>query len=295
MSPTPSRRVGRDRPSGSRTGSSSTRTACGAWASSLDPLVAYGALPMLLTAGLVMPDGSRLDLVNAHPLPPKISTIAGVPVGLDPEPGTSTCATSGRPPTAPRTRSGSWARRRPQHDPVRARLRASPTASATSRGGRERDRVHVAAGFLERLNAGAPVGHRRRSRRSRLRSRCPGDHCRVTAVVDVPDADSEPARSDPLRVRVDVEARRHAGSRRGSSPGAPPSRSRGPSGRTPRRGWGCRRWRPSGRSRRTRAADEEAIRSWSGRAPASTCEPTSLSSALCRPTSSRSATSSPPA
>jgi len=44
---------------------------------------AYGAFPMLLTAGLVMPDGSRLDLVNAHPLPPKIATIAGVPVSLD--------------------------------------------------------------------------------------------------------------------------------------------------------------------------------------------------------------------
>ena len=35
------------------------------------------------------------------------------------------------------------------------------------------------------------------------------------------------------------------------------------------------------------------MRSWSGIAPASTCEPTSLSSALCRPTSSRIAISSP--
>ena len=39
---------------------------------------------MLLTAGLVLPDGSDgLSSLNVHPLPPKISTIAGVPVALD--------------------------------------------------------------------------------------------------------------------------------------------------------------------------------------------------------------------
>ena len=42
-----------------------------------------GVYPMFLGARILMPDGSRLDILNAHPLPPKIATIAGVPSGLD--------------------------------------------------------------------------------------------------------------------------------------------------------------------------------------------------------------------
>jgi endonuclease/exonuclease/phosphatase family metal-dependent hydrolase len=49
------------------------------------PLVkgAYGAFPMLLTAALLLPDDTRVDLLDVHPLPPKISTVAGVPWGLE--------------------------------------------------------------------------------------------------------------------------------------------------------------------------------------------------------------------
>lgn len=49
------------------------------------PLVkgAYGAFPMLLTAGLLLPDDTRVDLLDVHPLPPRTSTIAGIPWGID--------------------------------------------------------------------------------------------------------------------------------------------------------------------------------------------------------------------
>jgi endonuclease/exonuclease/phosphatase (EEP) superfamily protein YafD len=49
------------------------------------PLVkgAYGAFPMVLTAALLLPDDTRVDLLDVHPLPPRISTLAGVPWGLD--------------------------------------------------------------------------------------------------------------------------------------------------------------------------------------------------------------------
>lgn len=39
--------------------------------------------PMLLRAGLLMPDGSRVEVLNVHPFPPRISTIGGVAVGVD--------------------------------------------------------------------------------------------------------------------------------------------------------------------------------------------------------------------
>lgn len=50
------------------------------------PLVTgvYGARPMLLTAGLLLDDGSRLAIVNAHPFPPRIETAFGwLPWGID--------------------------------------------------------------------------------------------------------------------------------------------------------------------------------------------------------------------
>ncbi|HEX5829324.1 MAG TPA: endonuclease/exonuclease/phosphatase family protein [Candidatus Limnocylindrales bacterium] len=50
------------------------------------PLVAgvYGARPMLLTASVLLDDGSRLDLVNAHPFPPRVESAFGfIPIGVD--------------------------------------------------------------------------------------------------------------------------------------------------------------------------------------------------------------------
>ena len=49
------------------------------------PLVkgAYGAFPMLLTADLLLPDDTRVSLLDVHPFPPKVSTIAGIPWGID--------------------------------------------------------------------------------------------------------------------------------------------------------------------------------------------------------------------
>ena len=162
------------------------------------PLVegAYGAFPMLLTAGLVMPDGSRLDLVNAHPLPPKISTIAGIPVGLD---------------TRLRDQDLRYVRAAADRaeDEERVLLIGDLNTTPFEPGfGIVADGLHdvhaeVATGtgftwrpaFLERLNIGLlridhvlsgaalqPVA---------ITEDCslPGDHCRVTAVVDVPDAD----------------------------------------------------------------------------------------------------------
>ena len=162
------------------------------------PLVegAYGAFPMLLTAGLVLPDGSRLDLVNAHPLPPRISTIAGVPGGLD---------------TRPRDQELRYARAAADgvEDEERVLLVGDLNTTPFEPGfGIVADGLHdvhaeVASGtgftwrpaFLEPLDTGLlridhvlaglsiqPVA---------IAEDCslPGDHCRVTAVVDVPDAD----------------------------------------------------------------------------------------------------------
>lgn len=49
------------------------------------PLVkgAYGAFPMLLTADLLLPDDTGVTLLDVHPFPPRISTFAGVPWGID--------------------------------------------------------------------------------------------------------------------------------------------------------------------------------------------------------------------
>jgi endonuclease/exonuclease/phosphatase (EEP) superfamily protein YafD len=49
------------------------------------PLVkgAYGAFPMLLTADLLLPDDTRVSLLDVHPFPPKITKIVGIPWGID--------------------------------------------------------------------------------------------------------------------------------------------------------------------------------------------------------------------
>jgi endonuclease/exonuclease/phosphatase family metal-dependent hydrolase len=49
------------------------------------PLVrgTYGTFPMLLTATALLDDGSRLAIVDAHPLPPRMSEVAGIPWAID--------------------------------------------------------------------------------------------------------------------------------------------------------------------------------------------------------------------
>jgi len=49
------------------------------------PLVvgSYETGPVVQRAGLLLPDGSRVELFNVHPFPPGISTLGGVPWGLD--------------------------------------------------------------------------------------------------------------------------------------------------------------------------------------------------------------------
>jgi endonuclease/exonuclease/phosphatase (EEP) superfamily protein YafD len=43
-----------------------------------------GAYPMFLTAGVLLPDGGRIDVGNVHPLPPKITRLLDtVPIGID--------------------------------------------------------------------------------------------------------------------------------------------------------------------------------------------------------------------
>jgi endonuclease/exonuclease/phosphatase (EEP) superfamily protein YafD len=155
-----------------------------------------GVYPMFLGAGLLMPDGSRLDLVNAHPLPPLIATFASVPVGLD---------------TRQRDLDLAYLRgaldRAP--DPERAVLVGDLNTTPLEPGfavvadGLHDVHADVASGtgftwrprFFEGLDLGLlridhvlagaalqPVA---------IAEDCslPGDHCRVTAVLDVPDAD----------------------------------------------------------------------------------------------------------
>ena len=162
------------------------------------PLVegAYGAFPMLLTAGLVMPDGSRLDLVNAHPLPPRISTVAGVPVGLD---------TRQRDLDLRYVRAAADRAEDQERVHLVGDLNTTPFEPAfrVVADGLHDVHAEVASGtgftwrpaFLEALDVGLlridhvlagtalqPVAITEDCSR-------PGDHCRVTAVVDVPDAD----------------------------------------------------------------------------------------------------------
>ena len=162
------------------------------------PLVegVYGAFPMLLTAGLVMPDGSRLDLVTAHPLPPRISTVAGVPVGLD---------------TILRDQELRYVRAAVDRaeDQERVLLVGDLNTTPFEPGfgivtdGLQDLHAQVASGtgftwrpaFLERLNAGLlRIDHVLAGSSVQpiaIAEDCsiPGDHCRVTAVVDVPDVD----------------------------------------------------------------------------------------------------------
>ncbi|MEW6225062.1 MAG: endonuclease/exonuclease/phosphatase family protein [Chloroflexota bacterium] len=43
----------------------------------------YATGPVVLRAGLLLPDGRRLELLDVHPYPPSIARIAVLPVGLD--------------------------------------------------------------------------------------------------------------------------------------------------------------------------------------------------------------------
>ena len=92
---------------------------------------------------------------------------------------------------------------------------------------------------------------------------------------------------DPRCPRVDVEAVRRAGSRPASSRGGARRRPRGWRARRRRTAPGCRRPRPSARARTMRARRPARRSSPSGVAPASMRLPMTLSSALWRPTSSR--------
>jgi endonuclease/exonuclease/phosphatase (EEP) superfamily protein YafD len=162
------------------------------------PLVegAYGAFPMLLTAGLVMPDGSRLDLVNAHPLPPRISTIASVPVGLD----TKLRDQELRYVRAAADRAEDQERVllvgdlnttpfEPGFGIVADGLRDLHAEVASGTGFTWRpgmlERLDVGLLRIDHVLAGAALQPVAMSEDCSL----PGDHCRVTAVVDVPDVD----------------------------------------------------------------------------------------------------------
>ena len=157
---------------------------------------AYGAFPMLLTASLILPNGSNLHLVNAHPLPPKVSTLAGLPVGLD----TRQRDLDLRYVRAAADRS---------EDPERVLLVGDLNTTPFEPGfpivadGLQDLHAEVASGtgftwrpaFLEGLNAGLlRIDHVLAGTAVQpiaVTEDCslPGDHCRVTAVVDVPDAD----------------------------------------------------------------------------------------------------------
>ena len=155
-----------------------------------------GVYPMFLGAGILMPDGSRLDLVNAHPLPPAIATVAGIPSGLD---------TRQRDLDLAYLREGLDRAADPERVLLVGDLNTTPLEPgfAVVADGLHDVHAEVASGtgftwrpgFLEALGLGLlridhvlagaalqPVA---------IAEDCslPGDHCRVTAVVDVPDAD----------------------------------------------------------------------------------------------------------
>ena len=155
-----------------------------------------GVYPMFLGAGILMPDGSRLDILNAHPLPPKIATIAGVPTGLD---------TRQRDLDLTYLRDALDRAADPERVLLVGDLNTTPLEPgfAAVADGLHDVHAEVASGtgftwrpwFLGALDLGLlridhvlagaalqPVA---------ITESCSlaGDHCRVTAVVDVPDAD----------------------------------------------------------------------------------------------------------
>ncbi len=52
---------------------------------SRQPLIlrSYATGPLILRAGLLLPDGRTIEILDVHPYPPLLSTVARVPVGLD--------------------------------------------------------------------------------------------------------------------------------------------------------------------------------------------------------------------
>jgi endonuclease/exonuclease/phosphatase (EEP) superfamily protein YafD len=155
-----------------------------------------GLYPMFVTAGVLMPDGSRLDVVNAHPLPPKISILAGIPVGID---------TRQRDIDLRYLRHALDRAEDPERVLLVGDLNASPFEPGFAIAAAGLHDVHgeVETGtgftwrpsFLEPLDlgllridhvlAGTAIEPVAVSERCSL----PGDHCRVTAVLDVADAD----------------------------------------------------------------------------------------------------------
>ena len=162
------------------------------------PLVrgAYGAFPMLLTAGLVMPDGSRLDLVNAHAMAPRITTLAGIPVGMDTRLRDLDLryvrAAADRAEDAERVLLAGDLNTTP-FEPgfgiVADGFRDLHAEVASGTGFTWRpgilERLDVGLLRIDHVLAGAALQPVAISEDCSL----PGDHCRVTAVVDVPDAD----------------------------------------------------------------------------------------------------------
>ena len=157
-----------------------------------------GVYPMFLTAGVLLPDGGRLDVGNVHPLPPEITRLLGmVPVGID---------------ARQRDLDLGYVRdalERSADDPARivlgGDLNTTPFEPGFGIASKGMHDVHadVATGtgftwrprFIETLGRGllridhvlagaalTPVS---------VTEDCslPGDHCRVTAVVDVPAED----------------------------------------------------------------------------------------------------------
>ena len=43
----------------------------------------YETGPIILRAGLLLPDGRTVEVLNVHPYPPRMSTLWRIPVGLD--------------------------------------------------------------------------------------------------------------------------------------------------------------------------------------------------------------------
>lgn len=164
-----------------------------------------GMYPMFLTAGVLLPDGGRIDIGNVHPLPPQIwRPVLGIPIGLD---------------TRQRDLNLTYVRgalERSADDEARIVLIGDlnttplePGFGTVSEGLRD---VHadVATGtgftwrpaFVEALGQGllridhvlagsalTPIS---------IAEDCSlaGDHCRVTAVVDVPSEDT-PSEQSP--------------------------------------------------------------------------------------------------
>jgi endonuclease/exonuclease/phosphatase (EEP) superfamily protein YafD len=165
-----------------------------------------GMYPMFLTAAVLLPDGGRIDVGNAHPLPPGIwRPVLGIPIGLD---------TRQRDLNLTYVRS---ALERAAGDETRivlvGDLNTSPLEPGFGNAAQGLRDVHADVatgtgftwrpGFVEALgqallridhvlagSAVMPVA---------IVEDCslPGDHCRVTAVIDVPAEEAAAGEAAP--------------------------------------------------------------------------------------------------